>query len=243
MSFSPPLADLKDAIPCESRTMSLSPRIQLACSLSLAAMLLLCTSPSEALERVSFTLGDLRIDYLPVVEGQIPLGIELVFASDGSVEAVLPGLRKATDVTLKRGVIGSASPDPDPAAWLDFSYEQRLPVPMVLGRLSVEGLADARIEIEVQDASPLSPVADADAIVLRLDRRDAGDRLVLEFEAAGDDVLTGTPAALFGPSGTGKTLAAEVLAPPRGSEVTLTLRVVNQRGQGTLIPVKVKHNI
>jgi hypothetical protein len=74
-------------------------------------------------------------------------------------------------------------------------------------------------------------VADSDAAVLEL-----------RFEARPGEQLVGRPAALFNTPGPGEPLVARLPTPAPGETLDLVLEVHTSEA-GTLIPVKIKHNL
>jgi hypothetical protein len=210
-------------------------------AIALVALIPCALAQAGPIESYSLNFENIRFDYAPAKDERIPFGIDLTIQADGSVDAVFPGTIKHSDVTLKRGVVGASAPGT--ATFLDFSIEQSLPQFQVLGRLGIETRGSAGIDLDIQDASRLSYVADADALVMHMSGEDFGDRIVLVFQAGPDTRLTGIPAAVFGPPGTGKTLSAVLLAPPAGREIEMVLEVRDQLGSGIQVPIRIKHNL
>jgi hypothetical protein len=69
--------------------------------------------------------------------------------------------------------------------------------------------------------------------------------LELRFEAKPGEQLVGRPAALFNTPGPGEPLVARLPAPAPGEALDLVLEVhaVPSSEAGTLIPVRIKHNL
>jgi hypothetical protein len=194
---------------------------------------------ARSIESLSLNFERVAFDYVPMSDAALPFGLEITIHGDDRVELRLPGVAGASDVTLKRGIVGAASADDH----LEFSYRSRPLQSPEIGRLGMHVIDAGRIDVEVLDAVASGAPVGSDTLRFQLQRRDLGDRIELTFVGREGQILTGSPAAVFGPRGTGKTIAAVLLAPPAGSEIELMLRVTDQHGGGTLIPIKIKHNV
>jgi hypothetical protein len=210
-------------------------------AIALVALIPCALAHAGPIESYSLNFENIRFEYAPAMDDRIPFGIDVTIRANGSVEAVFPGTIKHSDITLKRGVVGASTPGA--ATYLDFSFEQSLPQFRVLGRLGLQTRGSAGIDLDIQDASRLSHARDADALVMHMDAADFGDRVVLEFEAGPNTRLSGSPAAVFSSSGTGKTLSAILLAPPAGDEIEMVLEVRDQLGSAIQVPIRIKHNL
>lgn len=196
---------------------------------------------SAQVERISLQLGDIGLGHVPAPAGAVPLQLDLKVAVDGDVTLRIPGVHKVSDVTLKRGVVGSEPP----SAWLSFvgagedGQGDELAIGEFLFALPGRGSAAAQIELP-------SGSNDEEAVVFVADAH-PGTVIRLRFDPAPGRRLFGSPAALFMPAMVDAPLIAEIPMPPPGQAAEVLLMIASSTGQaaalGTKVRVKIKHSI
>jgi hypothetical protein len=206
------------------------------------------------IHRMSLNFTQIQIEYTPKRDA-VPFGIDLTLHADGLLSGQLSRLWKATDVTLKRGIVGQVGED----ARVVLTGTVAVDAPgggAALGRLVVDlsgALSDAsRAGDAVTFALPpwTKPAADeADDLgaLMTFVMPDGAAELAqfhLRFEARPGEQLVGRPAALFNTPGPGEPLIARLPQLAPGEALDLVLVITNTGGSGgTLIPIRVKHNV
>lgn len=203
--------------------------------LALSLLLAVGAQADVPVEDFSFNFEQIRLDYRPASAG-VPFAIDLVINADGSADGTLVGTHQAADVTLKRGVIASATPVGS-LFELDYVDANR----QALGRMAISSVNAGDFSFEVLTADRSNPDG-TDSFAFHLDTAPLGEHIKLQFRGSEDAWLSGSPAEIFGASGTGKTLAAAIPVPAQGQALELTVEVQDRSGPAVRIPITVKHH-
>lgn len=200
--------------------------------LALAAAL----GSTEALAQVdSFSLnfGKIEYEYRSARTGGLPFAIDLVLGEQGSV-ALRPNI--AHNLTFKRGQFFPA--DPLPQAWLGFELSH-----MRTGRIGdLSVMLDQRgggggPHVKVFNGNEASG-ASAHTGGVQILMSDGSVRFIRDSI---DVTLRGEPASLFNQPGPGEPLEARLPTPAPGQTLMLTLRITDDRGARTQIPVRIRN--
>lgn len=171
-------------------------------------VLLAAPATSAQIEEVSFNYGRIVWQYhaadATTATDPMPFGLDLALAPDGSSSAVLRTW-KATDVTLKRGIIGAAAPATGDL--LEFELRPRGGMIAGDGRAYVVVGTGGGGHVRVFDGSTAQgePTAHLE-LSTPADAAAAGGPLSLRVQPAPGVRLIGMPASLFNRPAAGEPL-------------------------------------
>lgn len=207
------------------------------------ALFLLCllAAPASAqTESISMNFGKIEMSLAPSNGADLLLELDLTLEADGSVSARIPGIHKVSNVTLKRGVIGSEPP----STWLSF---------LAIGGSDpewTEPLGQVLLELPESDAEyhiDLPPLLGDGSVRFVASNANPGSHVQLRFDPVRGGSLVGSPARLFNRPGPDAPLVAQVPVPNRGQSIDVLLTVTDpvQRtaAPGTKVRVRIHHSI
>jgi hypothetical protein len=194
---------------------------------------------ADALAQVdSFSLNfeKIRYEYRNSHTGGVPFALDIVVGDAGEVS-----LRPYSthNLTFKRGQFYPA--DPLPATWLGFDLERsrggRSGELSILIDQSDAGTGGGP-QVKVFDGTRSAGASVHTGGVQVL----LGDGSVRFVRDSLDVTLRGEPAAMFNRPGPGEPLEAYLPVPQSGQTLSLTLRVMDDRGARTEIPVQIQRS-
>ena len=176
------------------------------------------------IEQLTMNFTEVEFSYQPGAQASIPFGIDLMIAPDDTAVIKLPGRPRATDVTLKRGVIGSELAEFE---FLVFDTDTTKRSEEALGKLSLDARSDAvraGLGIDLVSATDTAG-APGTLQITQLFMAPLG-QLNLQWQPVDGVRLAGEPASQFNRPQAGQPLIAMIDLPEPGSSVEHTLRVI-----------------
>ncbi|MCB1636346.1 MAG: hypothetical protein KDI51_17295 [Xanthomonadales bacterium] len=195
---------------------------------------LLSSAPVQAqVDQITLNFGQIRYDYVAARPGALPFSLDLVVGEQGSL-----ALNAARGQTL-RFQSGQFFPvDPLAQSWLNFELADRMGP---LGQLSVaidqrgSSSAGGSPHIRVFDGQT-GQSAGTHAGGANFLLADGSVRLLGQ---SADVTLRGAPASLFNQPGPGEPLEAHLPTPAPGQTIELMLKIWDDRGASTQLPVRI----
>ena len=188
-------------------------------------------------DTMSLNFGKIEFEYRSERTGVVPLGLDLALGEEGSLRVYT---RDDHSVQMQYAQFPA---EPLPQAWLDFA---------VRGRDGLAGHLLTVIDQQQADAQ----VGGAGPHVRVIDARDGGsavhtggvnasfqDGSVRFIRDSVDVALHGAPASLFNQPRPGEALEARLPTPAPGQTIELVLKIWDDRGASSEVPVRVSRAI
>lgn len=182
----------------------------------------------------SLNFSKIQYEYRSARTGGLPFALEVVAGENGHV-----ALRTdfAHNLTFKRGQFDPA--DPLPQAWLGFELSHlRAGRLGALGVMLDQGGSGGGPHVRVLDGHRMGG-ASVHAGGVQFALADGSVRFVRD---AADVSLHGEPASLFNRPGPGEPLEARLPTPAPGQTLSLILRIRDDRGGRTELPVVIRRD-
>ncbi len=190
--------------------------------------------PAEAqVEQLSLNFSKIEFDYRPAQSGDLPLALDVVVGHQGSATLrFAPGQQ----LNFQQAQFHPAQPA---QAWLGFELRER---GSAQGQLLVG--VDQEIDSAGPGGGPHVKILDVNGIQ-SLHSGGAnvalGDGSVRFIRDSVDIHLYGAPASLFNQPGPGEPLVARLPSPAPGQTIELVLKVWDDRGASTALPVRISN--
>lgn len=202
------------------------------CAVSWLGMCALAGQAQAQVDTLSLNFGKIEYEYRADRAGGIPFALDLVVGENGSAE-----LRLAAGQSL-RFQHGQFHPvEPLAQSWLGFEVGGRMGASgqLLVGIDQSGSAAGGGPQIRVIDGSN-GQAASAHSGGVHVLMGDGSVRFITDSV---DTTLQGAPASLFNRPGPGEPLEARLPTPQAGQTIELVLKIWDDRGASTQMPVRI----